>query len=106
MLKYKNEEADVTAIYGRLTDRRSKFAIEFSGGLTLMDGDRVDPLLRPMVRGALKYFLTPGFNLSASTNVIKLANKGYSEKDMQFDLNAEYIYCQKINSLYFVVVLV
>jgi curli production assembly/transport component CsgG len=30
----------------------------------------------------LKYFL-PGFNLSASTNVIKLANKGYSEKDMQ-----------------------
>jgi curli production assembly/transport component CsgG len=32
MLKYKNEneEADVTAIYGRkLTDRRSKFAIEF-----------------------------------------------------------------------------
>jgi curli production assembly/transport component CsgG len=59
MLKYKNEneEADVTAIYGRkLTDRRSKFAIEFSGGLTLMDGPR-DPL-RPMVRGALKYFNT------------------------------------------------
>jgi curli production assembly/transport component CsgG len=38
-----------------------------------MDGDRVDPLLRPMVRDEI--FLTPGFNLSASTNVIKLAIK-------------------------------
>ncbi|WP_339921622.1 CsgG/HfaB family protein [uncultured Flavobacterium sp.] len=99
MLKYKNEneEADVTAIYGRkLTDRRSKFGIEFSGGLTLMDGDRVDPLLRPMVRGALKYFLTPSINLSASTNVIKLANKGYSDKGYAtFDLNAEYILLPK-----------
>jgi curli production assembly/transport component CsgG len=92
-----NEEADVTAIYGRkLEERRSKFAIEFSGGVTLIDGDRVDPLLRPMVRGALKYFLTPSINLSASTNVIKLANKGYSEKGYAtFDLNAEYILLPK-----------
>jgi curli biogenesis system outer membrane secretion channel CsgG len=92
-----NEEADVTAIYGRkLEERRSKFAIEFSGGVTLIDGDRVDPLLRPMVRGALKYFLTPSINLSASTNIIKLANKGYSEKGYAtFDLNAEYILLPK-----------
>jgi curli production assembly/transport component CsgG len=59
-----------------------------------MDGDRVDPLLRPMVRGALKY-LTPGFNLSASTNVIKLANKGYSEKDMQHLILMQNTYCQR-----------
>lgn len=99
MLKYKkeNDDADAAAIYGRkLTERRSKFAIEFSGGLTLMDGDRVDPLLRPMGRGALKYFFTPSFNLSASTNIIKLANKGYSEKGYAtFDLNAEYIFLPK-----------
>jgi curli production assembly/transport component CsgG len=37
----KNEENDVTAIYGRkLEERRSKFAIEFSRGVTLIDGDR------------------------------------------------------------------
>lgn len=99
MLKYKeeNDDANATAIYGRkLIDRRSKFAMEFSGGLTLMDGDRVDPLLRPMGRGALKYFLTPSINLSASTNVIKLANKGYSEKGYAtFDLNVEYILLPK-----------
>lgn len=99
MLKYKeeNDGANATAIYGRkLIDRRSKFAMEVSGGLTLMDGDRVDPLLRPMGRGALKYFLTPSINLSASTNVIKLANKGYSEKGYAtFDLNVEYILLPK-----------
>jgi hypothetical protein len=34
-------------------EERRKFAIEFSGGN--FNFDRVDPL-RPMVRGALKYF--------------------------------------------------
>lgn len=93
MSKYddENKEADLTALYGRhLEERRSKFAIEISGGLTLMDGDYASPLLRPMGRGALKYFVMPGLNLSASTNVINLANKdrldvGY----ITFDLNAE-----------------
>ncbi len=99
MIKYKkeNEDAGETAIYGRqLKNRRSKFAIEFATGLTLLDGDRVDPLLRPMGRGALKYFISPTFNLSASTNVIKLANKGYTEKGFAtFDLNAEFILLPK-----------
>lgn len=99
MVKYKkeNEDAGETAIYGRqLKNRRSKFAIEFASGLTLLDGDRVDPLLRPMGRGALKYFISPRFNLSASTNVIKLANKGYTEKGFAtFDLNAELILLPK-----------
>jgi hypothetical protein len=36
----RNEENDVTAIYGRkLKKEGQKFAIEFSGGLTLMDGE-------------------------------------------------------------------
>lgn len=93
LLKYKeeNKQADLAAIHGRsLKERRSKFALEISGGLALIDGDYVNPLLRPVGRGALKYFLTPGFNVSASTNVFKLANKdrldvGYTT----FDLNAE-----------------
>jgi curli biogenesis system outer membrane secretion channel CsgG len=92
-----NEEADVTAIYGRkLEERRSKFAIEFSGGVTLIDGDYIDPLFRPMGRGALKYFISPGLNISASTNVFKLANKkqldvGY----LTYDLNVECILLPK-----------
>ena len=92
-----NTDAAVTAIYGRrLQERRSHFAIEFDGGATLIDGDYPDALLRPMVRGALKYYFSPSFNISASTNVIKLANKnlldvGYAT----FDLNAEFIILPK-----------
>jgi hypothetical protein len=45
--------------YGRnLTERRSKFAIEVSGGTALMDGDYGNAELRPMARGVLKYFYT------------------------------------------------
>ncbi|MEZ7498969.1 CsgG/HfaB family protein [Flavobacterium sp. Arc3] len=92
-----NQDAGVATIYGRkLEQRRSKFAIEVSGGATLMDGDYGNSEIRPMARGALKYFFTPGFNLSASTNVFKLANKyvfdgGYAT----LDLNAELILLPK-----------
>lgn len=91
--KYEKEKdvAESTALYGReQKERRSKFAMEISGGATLIDGDYEKGLFRPMGRGALKYFFTPAFNLSASTNVINLANEdrldvGY----LTFDLNAE-----------------
>ncbi len=89
--------ADVTALYGReLENRRSKFAIEISGGATLMDGDYQDPLLRPFGRGALKYFITPGFNISASTNVVNLANKNLLDVGyITYDLNLEWILLPK-----------
>ncbi|WP_426092506.1 CsgG/HfaB family protein [Flavobacterium sp. DSR3-2] len=99
MLKYneENQEADVAAIYGRhLQERRSKLAIEITSGATLMDGDYGSPLLRPMVRGAVKYFITPNFNLSASTNVINLANKNRLDVGyVTFDLNGELIILPK-----------
>jgi curli production assembly/transport component CsgG len=40
-----------------------------------MDGDYGNAELRPMARGVLKYFFTPSFNVSASTNVFQLVNK-------------------------------
>ena len=92
-----NEEAEVTGIYGRnLKERRSKFAIEIAGGATLMDGDYSNPEFRPMARGALKYYITPSFNLSASTNVFKLANKNLLDVGyLTYDLNAEFILLPK-----------
>lgn len=89
--------ADVTSLYGReLENRRSKFAIEISGGATLMDGDYQDPLLRPFGRGALKFFITPGFNISASTNVVNLANKNLLDVGyITYDLNLEWILLPK-----------
>lgn len=91
------EVADATGIYGRYkTERRSKFAMEIAGGATLIDGDYDKSLFRPMGRGALKYFFTPGFNLSASTNVINLANKNRLDVGyLTFDLNAEFILLPK-----------
>jgi len=89
--------ADVTGLYDRvLENRRSQFAIELSGGATLMDGDYQDPLLRPFGRGALKFFISPSFNFSASTNVINLANKNLLDVGyVTYDLNMEWIILPK-----------
>ncbi|QLC65505.1 CsgG/HfaB family protein [Flavobacterium sp. LPB0248] len=89
--------ADVTGLYGRvLENRRSKFGIELSGGTTLMDGDYQDPLLRPFGRGALKWMLTPSFTVSASTNVVNLANKNLLDVGyITYDLNMEWIILPK-----------
>lgn len=97
--KYKTETeiTENSAIYGRnLFERRSKFAIELSGGTSLIDGDYANPVLKPMARGALKYFITPSLNISASTNAVILANKdlidvGYAT----FDLNLEFLLLPK-----------
>lgn len=89
--------ADVTGLYDRvLENRRSKFAIELSGGTTLMDGDYQDPLLRPFGRGALKWMISPSFTASASTNVVNLANKNLLDVGyITYDLNMEWIILPK-----------
>ncbi|MBS7231011.1 hypothetical protein KHA90_08240 [Flavobacterium psychroterrae] len=100
LIKAYNKESDAaeaTALYGRvLENRRSKLAIEISGGATLMDGDYQDPLLRPFGRGALKFFITPGINVSASTNVVNLANKNLLDVGyITYDLNIEWLLLPK-----------
>ena len=89
--------ADVTGLYDRvLENRRSKFAIELSGGTTLMDGDYQDPLLRPFGRGALKWMISPSFTASASANVVNLANKNLLDVGyITYDLNMEWIILPK-----------
>lgn len=89
--------ADVTGLYDRvLENRRSKFAIELSGGTTLMDGDYQDPLLRPFGRSALKWMISPSFTASASTNVVNLANKNLLDVGyITYDLNMEWIILPK-----------
>lgn len=92
-----NDEANATTLYGRkLETRRPKFALEMVGGTTLIDGDYSNPIARPYGRGAVKYFLSPSFNLSGSINAFKLANKslldvGYAT----IDLNTEFILLPK-----------
>ncbi|MFH6943104.1 CsgG/HfaB family protein [Flavobacterium sp. FlaQc-50] len=87
------ETAEATALYGRLLEeRRSKFAMEISGGGTLMDGDYANPIVRPFGRGALKFFISPSLDISASTNVVNLANKNLLDVGyITFDLNLEWI---------------
>lgn len=92
---YDNEksEADLAQLYGRnLTERRGRFGIELAGGATYMQGDYPNPVAKPMGRGAVKFFITPAFDVSASTNVFKLGNKdkldvGYATLDLNLELS-------------------
>ncbi|MBF7090214.1 hypothetical protein IUY40_01480 [Flavobacterium sp. ALJ2] len=92
---YDNEksEADLAQLYGRnLTERRGRFGIELGGGATYMQGDYPNPVAKPMARGAAKVFITPAFDISASTNVFKLGNKdkldvGYATLDLNLELS-------------------
>jgi curli biogenesis system outer membrane secretion channel CsgG len=87
------EEADLTSLYGRnQTEKRGKIGLEAVGGVTYMAGDYPNPVVKPMARGAVKYFFAPNLNLSASTNAFWLGNKnkldvGYAS----LDLNLEYL---------------
>ena len=94
-----NEVADNSKMYGRvLESRRNKFGIEIGGGTTLMDGDYSNPLARPFARGALKYALSQSFSISASTNVLKLANKNSLDAGyVTLDLNLEWLLLPKDN---------
>ena len=87
------DEADLALLYGRnQNEKRGRFGVELVGGATYMAGDYPDPVAKPMLRGAFKFFVTPNFNISASTNVFTLGNKnkldvGYTS----LDLNLEYL---------------
>jgi curli biogenesis system outer membrane secretion channel CsgG len=86
------DEADLAQLYDRnLDEKRARFGIEISGGATYMQGDYKNPIAKPMGRGAIKFFFTPGLNISASTNVFKLGNKnlldvGYTTLDLNLEL--------------------
>jgi len=93
--KYKkeNQVADNSQIYGRdMEPKRNRFGLEISGGATLMDGDYLNPLARPFGRGAIKYFVAPAVNFSASTNVVNLANQNNLDVGyITADLNVEWL---------------
>lgn len=87
------DEADLALLHGRnRNEKRGRLGVEIAGGATYMAGDYPDPIAKPMLRGALKFFLTPSFDISASTNVFRLGNKnkldvGYAS----LDVNLEYL---------------
>lgn len=85
------DEADLAMLYGRdRNEKRGKVGIEATGGVTYMSGDYPNPVPKPMGRGAIKYFFTPNFDVSASTNVFRLGNKnkldvGYASLDINLE---------------------
>lgn len=84
--------SDNTSLYSRhIVPRRSRFGIEVGGGTSRIDGDYANPTLEPMARGALKYFVTPSLNISASTNAVMLGSKNLPDAHgyLTFDLNLE-----------------
>lgn len=89
---YEKRESEVSQLYGRhLNERRAKFGIEIGGGTTLMNGDYPNPEFKPMIRGGLKYFFWPNFNMSASVSPSWFGNKdkldvGYLTGDLNMEL--------------------
>lgn len=89
---HEKSEADVASLYGRKNlEKRARIGIEVVGGTTLIDGDYPNPELKPMGRVGAKFFFTPNFNFSASTNAFWLGNKnkidvGYATLDANIEL--------------------
>lgn len=85
------EEADLALLYGRdRMEKRGRFGVEFDAGSTYFAGDYPDPVLKPMIRGAVRYFVTPNFDVSLSGSVFKIGNKnrlevGYGAADVNFE---------------------
>ncbi|MFC0777913.1 CsgG/HfaB family protein [Flavobacterium sp. HJSW_4] len=85
-------EADLAELYNRniSENKRGRFGLEASGGIAVMQGDYPSPEPKPMVRGAVKFFFNPAFNLSASTNAFKVGNTGRLDAGyVSLDLNLE-----------------
>lgn len=73
--------------------KRGKVGIEVTGGATYLKGDYPNPTPEPMIRGAIKYFLNPNLNFSASSNAFWLGDKSISTVGFaSLDLNLEYIF--------------
>lgn len=93
---YEKEEsiANSTAIYNRrLTQKRSKFALDFSGGVTRIQGDYPDPVFRPFYKGGLKYFFNENINLSITTSWNKFDTKNRKSYEyLTFDANTEILF--------------
>lgn len=87
------DEADLALLYGRnRVEKRGKIGFEATGGVACIAGDYPSPIIEPMYRGALKYFLTPNLDLSGSANVFRLGNKGITETGYSsIDLNLEFL---------------
>ncbi|MCL9807612.1 hypothetical protein NAT51_18970 [Flavobacterium amniphilum] len=92
---YESEKkiAEETQLYGRhLNEKRGIFAIEGGFGAALVNDDYANPQAKPMIRGALKYQISPTFFISGSTNLYWLGNKnqlevGYASADLNLEAN-------------------
>lgn len=90
--KEKDEAALIVPDPNAVNIKRGKFAIEGTMGGTYMAGDYPNPRPMPLARGAIKYFITPNFNLSGSSNLFWLANKNVWRKGYaSLDFNLEFI---------------
>lgn len=89
--------ADSSAIYNRkLIKRRSNLALNFESGVTRIQGDYANPVLRPFFRGGLKYFFSENINLSITGSWNKFDNKTRKSFEyLTFDANTEILFLPK-----------
>lgn len=90
---YESEKkiAEETVMFGRhLEENRGKIGLGIEAGANLINNDYPNPEARPSLRGNLKYFFNPYFNLNAQGNINTFANEnklevGYAGINMNFE---------------------
>ncbi|MBP8793106.1 MAG: CsgG/HfaB family protein [Lutibacter sp.] len=92
---YLKEEADAEStvlLERKLEDRRGQFAISFSGGTALMDGDYPNPKATISTNSSLKiFFKKPNFNLNVDMGYLKLENKqSFKDQFLTTNVSLEY----------------
>lgn len=92
--QYEKEEsvADSTLIYNRkLIYDRKGYALEINGGTSRIEGDYLNPVFRPSLGGAAKYFFNNSIAISLAGNWVQFTDKKHSNYDyLTSNLNAEY----------------
>jgi curli production assembly/transport component CsgG len=92
--KYLKEkaEAESTVLFNRkLEDRRRLYAVGFSGGVSLMDGDYSNSKMGTTFNPTLKvFFKKPNFNLNAAMGYLVLNNLNEKDRIITTDFNLEY----------------
>jgi len=87
------KEADQTVLLNRkMDDRRGKFALSMSGGISIIDGDYPNAKEALTINSSVKIlFKNPKFNLNAGISHLKLENDElFKNEFLSFNSNLEY----------------
>lgn len=87
------EAADMALLYGRdQFEKRGKVGFEISGGCTYIDGDYVNPEVKPLGKAGMRFFFNPYLAINGAVSVFRVGNKDIIDVGYGcIDVNLEYM---------------